>query len=78
MSVRKYRKVEEMPGVEPLPPLDPDNLRIACELSELARTLGGWKLPPGVRRFRSVEEASQARRTRELALIRERRSQSSG
>ena len=78
MSVRKYRSVEEMPGVEPLPPLDPDNLRIACELSELARRLGGWKLPPGVRRFRSIEEASQARRERELALIRESRGTPSG
>ena len=70
MPVRKYRSVEEMPGVAPRIPLEPENLRIACELSELARKLGGWTLPPGVRRFRSVDEASQARRERENAEIR--------
>jgi len=50
MPLRKYRSVEEMPGLAPLTPLEPENLRIACELSELARRLGGWTLPPGVRR----------------------------
>jgi hypothetical protein len=70
MPVRKYRSVEEMPGVAPRIPLEPENLRIACELSELARKLGGWTLPPGVRRFRSVDEASRARRERENAEIR--------
>ena len=61
MSVRKYGSVEEMPGVRPLPPLDPDNLRIACELTELAYALHPWRFEPGVRKFRSLEEAFQHR-----------------
>lgn len=47
MTVRKYRSVEEMPGVRPRTPLDPDNLRIACELTELAYALHPWRLEPG-------------------------------
>jgi hypothetical protein len=62
MPVRKYRSVEDMSGVRPLPPLDPENLRGACELSELAWALHPWKLEPGVRKFRSVEEAYDERR----------------
>ena len=30
MTVRKYRSVDEMPGVRPRTPLDPENIRIAC------------------------------------------------
>jgi hypothetical protein len=32
MPVRKFRSVEEMPGPPALPPLDPDNLRLALSL----------------------------------------------
>ena len=39
MPIRKFRSVTEMPGVRPLRPLDPDNLRIACELTELSFAL---------------------------------------
>ena len=59
MPVRKYRSVAEMPGSRPLRPLDPENLRLACELSELARALHPWAFPPGVRKFSSVEEANE-------------------
>lgn len=34
MPVRKFRSVAEMPGARPRTPLDPDNLRIACSLSQ--------------------------------------------
>lgn len=73
MTVRRYRGVEEMPGDRRLTPLAPENLRIALELSELARRLGGWTLPAGVRRYRSAEEAAKARRERENSEIRARR-----
>jgi hypothetical protein len=61
MTVRKYRSVAEMPPKRPLPPLDPDNLRIACELSELAYALHPWHFEPGVRKFGSAAEASAHR-----------------
>jgi hypothetical protein len=65
MPVRKYSSVADMPGVAPLPPLDPDNLRVACELTELAYGLRSWHLEPGVRKFGSVGEASSSRRKRD-------------
>lgn len=70
MPVRKFRSVEEMPGDQPLRPLDPRNFEIACELSELAYALHPWKFEPGVRKFRSVEEAWEARREWEKRQVR--------
>jgi hypothetical protein len=70
MSLRKFRSVEEMPGVQPLRPLDPENLRIACELSELAMALHPWRFEPGVRKFRSAEEASVYREERKKGQVR--------
>ena len=57
--VRKFRSAAEMPAPPPLTPLDPENLRIACELSsvELLRPV---PRTPGLRKFRSVEEMSRA------------------
>ncbi len=72
MPVRKYRSVEDMPGVRPLPPLDPENLRVACELSELAWALHPWKFEPGVRKFRSVEEAFEHRQKWQKSQVRKR------
>jgi hypothetical protein len=37
MTVRKYRSVEEIPGVPPREPLVAENLRIACELAYALR-----------------------------------------
>jgi len=65
MTVRKYRSVDEMPGVRPRTPLDPENIRIACELSELSFALRPWRLEPGVRKFRSHEAANRHRSARE-------------
>jgi hypothetical protein len=70
MSVRRYRSVSEMKGPEPLPRLDPENLRIACELSELAFGLRAWRLEPGLRKYASVEEASRARQAWERDQVR--------
>jgi len=72
MPVRKYRSVTEMPGVRPLPPLDPRNIQTACELTELAYGLHPWRFEPGVRKFRSVEEADLHRREWERKQVRER------
>ena len=70
MPVRKFRSVADMPGARPLRPLDPANLRIACELSELAYFLHPWKLDPGVRKFRSADEAFAHRREWENRQVR--------
>lgn len=72
MPVKKYRSVEDMPDTRPLRPLDPENLRIACELSELTYALHPWNFEPGVRKFRSVEEASRHRQLWEKRQIRRR------
>ena len=61
MPIRKYRSVSEMPGVKARKPLDPENLRIVCELTELAYALHPWRFEPGVRKFRSIEEAHRHR-----------------
>lgn len=70
MTVRKYRSVAEMPGVRPRPPLEPENLRIACELTDLAYGLHPWHLEPGVRKFRFMEELKRHRQARERRLVR--------
>ena len=58
MGVRKFRSIEEMKGPQPLRPLDPENLRIACGLSSL-ELFAPMRRIPGVRKFRSVEEMSR-------------------
>lgn len=71
MPVRKFRSVEEMPGPPALPPLDPDNLRSALSLMEVAYRMFPWSFPPGVHRFRSIEEADAHRQRWEAQMIRE-------
>lgn len=70
MAVRKYRSVDEMPDVRPGTPLDPDNIRVACELSELAYALRPWRIKPGVTKFRTSEAANRHRATRERLHVR--------
>lgn len=72
MPVRKYHSVSEMPGARPRPPLDPENLRIACELTELAFALHPWRFEPGVRKFRSLTEANRQRQEWERRQVRRR------
>ncbi len=45
-----------MPGPAPRPPLDPDNLRLACELAHLTHQLSKCRYRAGVRRFRSFDD----------------------
>lgn len=72
MPVRKYRRVADMPVVRPLPRLHPDNLRVACDLTELAYGLHPWRFTPGVRKFRSMEEANLYRASWEREQVRGR------
>ncbi len=72
MPVRKYRSVTEMPDARPLRPLDPENLRIACELTELTFALHPWRFEPGVRKYHSTEEADRHRREWERQQVRRR------
>jgi len=62
MGVRKFRSVAEMPPPAPLTPLDPENLRLAFSLMSLTHWLSRSALVPGVRKFRSIEEADTYRR----------------
>jgi hypothetical protein len=65
MGVRKFRSVAEMPPPAPLTPLDPANLRLAFSLMSFTHWLSRSSLVPGVRKFRSIEEADAHRRARE-------------
>jgi hypothetical protein len=64
MGVRKFRSVEEMPGPPRRRPLDPENLRIAFGLAELAQGFHPVRLRPGVYKYASWDEALAARASR--------------
>lgn len=74
MPVRKYRSIEEMPGPSPLTPLRAENLEAACELTEMAYRMRPWRFVPGVRKYRSIEEANRSRARWEAEAIRANRS----
>ena len=74
MPIRKYRSVADMPGPPPLPPLDPNNLKLAFDLMELSARLHPMRREPRVRKFRSVEEADAHRSNWEREQIRLARS----
>jgi hypothetical protein len=61
MPVRKYRSVEEMPDATWRPALAPGNIPAALQVSALALRFAPAQFPPGVYRYRSVEDASEAR-----------------
>lgn len=75
MPVKKYRSVEDMPGVAPRRPGDPGNLEIAFELSELAYALHPWRFEPGVRKYRSAEAMYRAQHEREIERLRRDRAE---
>ncbi|MGE5347550.1 MAG: hypothetical protein ACM3JH_16485 [Acidithiobacillales bacterium] len=64
MGVRKFRSAADVPAPPPLPRLDAENLRMACELSSLER-FRPVRRTPGVRKFRSIDEMSGARERQE-------------
>lgn len=59
-----------MPSQPPLVPLDPANLKLAFDLMELATRLHPMRREPGVRKFRSVEDADADRTNWEREQIR--------
>jgi hypothetical protein len=63
MPVRKFRSVAEMPPPTPLPPLEPGNLKLACDLSITAARLRPLRFPPGVHKHRSLIDAQRLRRS---------------
>jgi hypothetical protein len=68
MPVRKFRSIADMPSPPPLAPLDPRNLKLACDLSGLAVRLRPRRFPPGVYKHRSLDDADRARRGWEAEL----------
>ena len=56
MPVWKFRDISEMQTPPSARSAD-DNLRIACELSELTLKLHPRRAPRGVRKYRSIDEA---------------------
>jgi len=63
MPVRKFRSVADMPPPPPLLPLDPQNLKLACELSTTASRLRPLRFPAGVHKHHSLDEALRLRRS---------------
>jgi hypothetical protein len=61
MPVERYRSVEEMPPPPRRDPRDPATWVAIRELWALAEATLPRLYPPGVTRFRSIEEAQQAR-----------------
>ena len=61
MPLRKYRSVEEMPAPAWREPLDPQNLRVAGDLSALATRLRPRRFPPGLHKYRSAADAARRR-----------------
>ncbi|MBI5159807.1 MAG: hypothetical protein HY996_00060 [Micrococcales bacterium] len=62
MPIRKFRAIEEMTPPLEARPCDAANLRAAIELSRTCISLRRYKLPSGVHKHRSIEEANEARR----------------
>lgn len=67
MPVRRFHAVEEMTAPREARPFDPDNLRVAIQLSRTCRAFGGKKLLPGVYKYQSIVEAGEVRRRWETA-----------
>jgi hypothetical protein len=65
-----------MPAPPPLPRLAESNLKLACDLMELAARLHPTTAEPGVKKFRSVEEADAHRSAWERRQILRRTPQS--
>jgi hypothetical protein len=58
MTVTRYRSIEAMPRPWRAAS-DPGNLRVVAQMMALYRALArGATAPPGVQRFRSLEEAN--------------------
>jgi hypothetical protein len=65
MPVRKFRDVGSMPGAQPHRPDDPLLWRHITSLWSLSSRLSPRRLPPGVYKSRSLEEANRRRQSLE-------------
>ena len=65
MGVRRFRSVADMPEPPARPPLDPENLRIVFGLMGFTHALARIRHVPGVRRFRSWDDALRWRMERD-------------
>ena len=74
MPVRKFRSIEEM-SAEPAwrSPGDPALYRAMAFVWELARRMNPRRFPPGVYKYRSIEEMDQARQSSLVDHMRRRR-----
>ena len=61
MPVEKYRSVEDMPSIEWCQNLDEDFFRRVARLWSRSSALSARIYPRGVFKFRSIEEAQEAR-----------------
>lgn len=61
MPVRKFRSVADMPQ-STFSPFDPRNLKLACDLSDVATRIRPIRIPAGVHKHRSLEDAQHLRR----------------
>jgi hypothetical protein len=66
MPVRKFRSVEEMPGPEPVSSDDARLWQAIAQLLTLSSRLLPRRLPAGVYKSRSPEEANRRREQAEL------------
>jgi hypothetical protein len=73
MPLRKRRSVEEMAPPPWRQPLDPQNLRLACDLSALATRLRPRRFPAGLHKYRSIDEADRRRAAWEAEGLASRR-----
>lgn len=69
MPVEKYRRVEDMPPLPRLDPRAPKTWAVIRELWALESALPRL-YPPGVVRFRTLEEANRAREAATLERMR--------
>ncbi len=65
MPVRKFRSVSEMDDARWFLPNDPALFRAIAQCWDLARRCCPQRLPPGVYRYRTIEEAQAARNARQ-------------
>jgi hypothetical protein len=72
MPVRRFRSIEEMTPARQAVPGDGGNLRAALALSRTCLALDGRRMAPGVRRYRSTDDAWQARQRWERDAARRR------
>ncbi|MGQ0732104.1 MAG: hypothetical protein ACT4QD_00460 [Acidobacteriota bacterium] len=60
MPVKKYRSIEDMPGVPRRQPGDPALARTIRQLWDFARRASRHRFRPGVYKFRSIEDMHAA------------------